>query len=316
MRRCRLALGLVLGGATAAHAHTVSVTEPRAFGYFIGDRVERGLTIVADPGEQLVASALPQPGPQAYWLDLVDVATKTSSAGGEKTRIDVRLVYQIFYAALEPKQVELPAITLQFKKTSDAVPSAESDTTVKVPALSLLVSPLREIVLNNVASDNADKSPADALRPDVVPTLLPVAALKTRIAILLAVLAATLAALLRHYAIFPFHVRKGRPFAHALKEVSGLVRGTQDTAARRAQMLALHRAFDASLGRRLFAEDIQQFLARHVEHQPSTAQIEAFFAESRRVFFGSDDVNDTSRFDADRLLEFARRLAQEERATA
>ena len=51
-------------------------------------------------------------------------------------------------------------------------------------------------------------------------------------------------------------------------------------------MLILHRAFDATAGRRLFADDIDDFVSRHQQFRPLRDRIGAFFEASRGVFFG------------------------------
>ncbi len=50
----------------------------------------------------------------------------------------------------------------------------------------------------------------------------------------------------------------------------------------------LHRAFDERAGRRVFADDVDEFLQSHVEHVPCRDAIQDFFDASREVFFGGD----------------------------
>jgi mxaA protein len=52
-------------------------------------------------------------------------------------------------------------------------------------------------------------------------------------------------------------------------------------------MLTLHRAFDATAGRRLLADDLDAFFARFPRFVPLRSEIERFFAASRQMFFGS-----------------------------
>jgi mxaA protein len=51
-------------------------------------------------------------------------------------------------------------------------------------------------------------------------------------------------------------------------------------------MLVLHRAFDATAGRRVFADDLDAFISRHQHFLPLRNRIAAFFEMSRAVFFG------------------------------
>ena len=52
-------------------------------------------------------------------------------------------------------------------------------------------------------------------------------------------------------------------------------------------MLVLHRAFDATAGHRLFADDLDNFFSRHKHFMPLQHRVVAFFETSRAVFFGA-----------------------------
>ena len=53
-------------------------------------------------------------------------------------------------------------------------------------------------------------------------------------------------------------------------------------------MLVLHRAFDATAGRRMFADDLDAFISHHKQFIPLRQRIGAFFEVSRGVFFGAN----------------------------
>ena len=66
MTRRLLALAAVLLlGATGAFARApeVTVSETRPFGYFLGDVIEREVTVRVGPGDTLDTASLPRPGP-------------------------------------------------------------------------------------------------------------------------------------------------------------------------------------------------------------------------------------------------------------
>ena len=85
-------------------------------------------------------------------------------------------------------------------------------------------------------------------------------------------------------------LRPGRPgLARSLCATQAAFRDGRQAACRlvaHAAQLVLHRAFDATAGRRMFADDLDEFLARHPQFGPLRARIGAFFAESRTAFFG------------------------------
>ena len=103
----------------AAGVRTVSVTDPRAFGYFVGDVILRQAEITVDPGDELLAASLPHSGPVAYWLDLVNISTAASERSGAK-QYRVNLTYQTFYVPLESKRVTIPPLTVRFKTMAGA----------------------------------------------------------------------------------------------------------------------------------------------------------------------------------------------------
>jgi mxaA protein len=55
----------VAGGALAS-TPTVTVKEPRSFGYFIGDTLQREVDLWLAPGQELDEASLPRPGPLNY----------------------------------------------------------------------------------------------------------------------------------------------------------------------------------------------------------------------------------------------------------
>lgn len=314
MQRLAGIVALLVVSAASAHARSIETDSPRTVGYFIGDRIERNIAIVGDPGEELIQTALPQIGPQTYWLDLVDIESKATSAAQGAQRVNIRLVYQIFYSALEPRAVELPRIPLYFKKHTQNAPAQGEDAQAYVPALSVIVSPLREIQLNDVASDNADKSPVSVLKPDRQATFIPAVQWRRGLASSLALLLASGAGLLWYYAIWPFQQRKGRPFAGALRELQTLAKADAAPANRyETQMIALHRAFDTFHEQRLFSADLPQFFAHHRVFDASKPDIQNFFESSRLAFFANDKERAMRAFPEAEMLALAQRLAREER---
>src|SRR5690606_5836027 len=118
-------------------------------------------------------------------------------------------------------------------------------------------SPLRE-----VSPGGNGQTLADQLQPDVRPRLNDTRPTE-RMLIVMAALAALLAlALARHYAVWPFRRRPGRPFTRAAALI-GRLRPGDSGENYEAALLTLHRAFDSAAGKRLLGEDVETFLDRH-----------------------------------------------------
>lgn len=309
---------------------SVRVTDPRGFGYFLGDVVSRKVEVVSPAGTSLRAAALPRPGPVTYWLDLVKIDHQTGAAGGAVTNT-ITLTYQIFYSALEPKRMELPKLTLYFQDdtgktgaenvsgraseagsgSSDGGKLALSRT---VPPFEFIVSPLREIMPEK--SDDPDQSP---LRPDAEAMPQGTGAIRTGLLASLSLLALSLAGLAYHYAVWPFNMRRKRPFTQAQRALSALTNvgsAGRDGQASQDALRVLHRALDETYGRRVFARDLDDFIEQHHEFHRLEPQLRSFFSTSGRAFFASEERDGDRILSGDDLAALAAELAREERRAA
>ncbi|CAO4182287.1 nonribosomal peptide synthetase MxaA [Methylorubrum populi] len=289
----------------AAQVRGVELRTPRAFGYFQGDLVQVQAEIRTDPGFSLQRPSLPKPGPVAYWLDLKEVRAEEGWAGDGSTVIRLHLTYQDFYVALDARTLEVPG----FPVTVESAGSNGSTTAVaQVPAWKIGVSPLRE-----VQPERRD-DPAEYLRPDGrAPRLDPQPALASAgIFLGLAVLALLLLAYDRAWWIF--RRRRGRPFALALKALRRARRRSEGEALYRDALLALHRGLDETDGRRVLADDLPDFLARHPGFRPQESGLATFFTASRLAFFGRDTAGASQRLPLPEVEGLLRRLGAVERS--
>ena len=85
----------------------------------------------------------------------------------------------------------------------------------------------------------------------------------------------------------PFHARPTRPFAQAARRMAKAARAPADEATYIDALLILHRAFDASAGRRVLADDVSLFLRTKPASEHLKPDVERFFAASRRAFFSA-----------------------------
>jgi mxaA protein len=299
MRVASLAALFVLSliGAAAGEVRSVRLTADRSFGFFVGDVVTAHLEIIADESMSLKSASLPLVGPLDHRLDLRDLRVVEERASGGAKRWRVDLAYQIFYVALDVRDLDIPSFSLRFS-------SAAGTQTVSTPVWKVGVSPLREVL------PQRRDDPADYMRPDSV--AIPAdAATPTLVAAIFSTLAVgALALLARDRGWPPFHHRRARVFAVASRRIASFARANSE-ASRREALLTLHRAIDATAGRRVFAEDLDAFLARHDEYARLRDGLAQFFAASRRLFFGAGAGEE---FPFAELAALARRLAECERA--
>ena len=295
---------LAVSGALPASAQVrgVELYAPRSFGYVIGDALTLRAEIALDAPFALDPATLPTPRALNYWLDLRDVRLEDRGNHGGIHRYTLDLTYQTFYAPLEPRRLDIPALAL-------SAVAGDRRVAVNVPGWSFLSSPLREVMTSTPGQ-------AMALRPDIPPRPIPTAASRNGLLASIVVTLLALAALAWQMAWWPFHRRPARPFAQAARAVTATLRPSASETAYRGSLLALHRAFDATAGRGVLAEDLPAFFAAHPAFRAVEGEVRRLFAVSRAVFFGGDGPRAQSDLPPGELLALARRLRAVEREAA
>lgn len=296
MLRCWPVLLVLLSFATPARAQepgAVHMTEPRGFGHFVGDIIQRTAEVEVADGETFVGASLPQTGQLAYWLELKDVEQAASARNG---RLSLKLTYQLFYVPIDTHKVKIPASNVEVKSTAGS-------RIVTIPAVTFLISPIREIYPEKSGETSetflkAD-APAEYLGTGGARTAALISALATAVSLML---------FARHRAWWPFHTRPGRPFTTAERMI-GDHRQNYGAA-----LIALHRAFDQSRGERLLAADLDGFFMQRPEQGTTRQQAERFFHASQTYFFAGDVVAAEAALPRSVLDDLAGDLAANERA--
>jgi mxaA protein len=297
MLRVLLVFVFALLHLVVGRADDVRVVEPRTFGHFLGDRLTRTIEIDRREGEAIVAATLPPTGPAAYWLEIANV--ESSSRGAKHI---IKIDYQIFYAPIDPRKLDIPGHQVSLE-------AGGIQRTVQIPPVAITVSPLREIF-----PDKEREREANLLRPDADASLAPLNPIRYAAAGSGLLALTGLLLLARHNAWPPFRRVATRPFTRAAHEIDHLYKLEEEREAYAAALTILHRAFDERAGRRVFANDVEAFLAAHAEHQPAEARIQDFFDASREVFFAGDVLGGAAILPAEALQVLSRELARQERA--
>lgn len=297
MLRRLVALSVFLFLCAPALADGVRVVDPRPFGYFLGDTLTRTIEIDRRDGETIVAASLPPTGPAAYWLEIRQVDSSSSA-----TRHVITITYQIFYAAIDPRKLDIPGHTI-------ALQVGDAQRTVGIPPMGITVAPLREIF-----PDKERAREANLLRPDALPRVTPVNGVRAAAIGSAALALAGLLLLAHHNAWGPFRRAASRPFTRALQEIDRLHHQASEPQAYAPALTVLHRAFDERAGRRVFADDVERFLQDFCEHREARDAIVDFFQSSREVFFAGDVESGVAVLPPDRLRTLAGDLARQERA--
>lgn len=296
--------GVAAAGAALAGAPSLSVIEPRSFGYFLGDTLRREVELRLEPGQELDLASLPRPGPLNYWLELSSADMSKQSAGDD-TLYRLSLTYQTFYVPLDPRQLTIPGFTLKVK-------GAPGTGEVRVRDFGFITSPIRQLF----AATSQSGGSAVGLQPDAPPMRLPTGRERTALLAASALALGSLVALAWHNAWWPFHRRAARPFTDASRYLRANAGRLGDARGYRAALLKLHRAFDLAAGRRVLADDVAGFIAQHPEFVPYASDVERLFSSSRQAFFANDVDQARATMPLETLAELSARLGAAERRAA
>ena len=295
-RPAALALLLAAPALFAQPAPDVSTTEPRAYGWQLGDVLQREVHISADAAFTLEVDSLPRPGRIGSSFELRGVAHEHSRVAGGGHTHRLRLEYQVFLSPAVVKTLELPPLVLRFA-------SANGSRDVRVDAWPVTVAPL-------VPVEVSPRRGLGELQPDEPPPLLDTTATRTRLA-LAAAAAALLALVLLHLHVgLPWLARRHRPFEDAWRGLRRLP-ARDTTARRRAAFELLHAALNRSAGQALFEGGVDGFVAAQPAFAPLRDELREFFHRSRAEFFGSTTADDPWPW----LQAFGRRARDAERST-
>lgn len=261
------------GQSTAQEpAITVSVQQPRAFGYIIGDRLEQRISLLAPAGFALDPKTLPRAGRTGLWLELAPPHLASDQVGNA-ARYQLTLDYQVINVPEQVRTIDLPAVGLTFSAHG-------SQLTATVDEWPITIAPITPTYI--LARARLTQTQPDASPPTPDParymwlTFL-------WIAVILAIIAA---AIVQRHGI-PWLRHGARPFARAARDIAKLSRLPPERATYRRGLQRLHRAFDAAAGRAVFGDRLAPLFAAHPELLGLRTDIEQFYAASQREFFGA-----------------------------
>jgi mxaA protein len=299
MRERLVALALIAccGPAPAADTLRATAIEPRAFGYHVGDTVERELVVHIPRGFMLDEASLPRPGARGKALELQGVSQHRES-DGDGTRLTLHLRYQVFMAPTEVRTLEIAPFSLGFRGDG-------RDQSLRVDAWPVTVSPLVPL----------EVSPRDGLgeqRPDLPPPTIDTRPAQRRLMAYGVVLLLCLAWLAQVYLALPWWSRRQRPFASAWRQLNHLP-ADSPAAARRAAFQRVHDALNQTAGEVVFEHGVDRFVAAQPRYATLRDELLAFFQQSRREFFA--DAPPAAN-DGRWLREFCRKCRDAERGAA
>lgn len=271
-----------------ATAQTATTSEPRAFGYSVGDVVTRRIHLDLPAGMRLDETSRPPVGGRGRALELRSVRRQGD---------ELALEYQVFLAPTEVRTLEMPPLGLRIEGGPRVVD-------LRVDAWPLTVAPLGPI-------DPSPRHGLGEMRPDAPPPLIDTSARRRRLLACAVVGMVLLGYLAQVYIGLPWWASRRRPFGLAWRSLRRLP-GQPAAEQLRDAWAQVHGALNQTAGEALFETGVERFLASHPRFELLRDELPQFFQRSRAVFFASD----TPQAERDWLLRFCRRCRDVERGAA
>jgi mxaA protein len=246
----------------AAPAVPATVEQPRPTGYFVGDLVTQRV-LLQDHNLPLTPSSLPAGGRVNAWFERRQSTMVTDPALHRWLVVQ----YQILNAPKAVTVAMLPMWRLAAKSGGVAE-------TLIVPATSINVAPLSP-------PGSPEQVGTRDLRPDRTPPPIETAPIRRAIATSAIGMVLTLLVWLGWVIWRNRRAAASQPFARALREMQAL----DDREPRAWQIL--HRAFDRAAGRVIQLATLPTLFERAPQLTSVRPQIEEFFTQSSRLFFGA-----------------------------
>lgn len=282
MKRCFIIILLLawLAGPNAVSANEATVTasilqqdQGRNYGIMVGDLVHHRFVIRVKAPFKLIQSSLPQAGELTYWLELRDVSVSTKQSD-DQTLYLIDLKYQTFYAPLDVRTLNIPAITLDFS-------AGDERYQLRLPDWDFTMSPIKEITPSGVGNEN---DVAAFMKAAIAPSNFSLNELNQRITMLIVAITLILMMLLWLHGLLP---KLGQsPFSEAAKQIRRRQHGGLNTNDDYLACLqAVHQAINRRAETSVFADQLDDFLILFPQFRGLRQQLRHFFEQSRAAFF-------------------------------
>jgi len=286
-------IGFLLSSCSSSISDPImlfKVQTPRPFGYVIGDEIKQRIIVEVREGLALQYSSIPGKGEINRWLNLNKVKIdKTKISRGIRYQIDLN--YQLFYAPLEVKMLELPRFTLEFRQFGSSIEK-------NVPHWDFTTAPLRELAIRK--DEGKDYMRADTPAP-LLDNTQPLNRLIS--SLLIAVLLGGYLAWL--YGLLTF-LPKYKIFKRPVRQLAKLSDDDLPD-----MLNIMHKALNNLNGKPLFQHRLADFYQRFPQYQQLNNELIWFFDYSNQHYFSA--ANQLSKNENDKIKRLCQHCLQIER---
>ncbi len=256
-----------------APATLLQQDQGRSYGIMVGDMIHHRFLVEVKAPFSVIQSSLPQAGELTYWLELRDVSV-SSKESDDTTLYLIDLKYQTFYAPLDVRSLNIPAITLDFS-------AGEQRAQLRLPDWDFTMSPIKEITPSGVGNEN---DVAAFMKAAIAPRNHALGELKQRAIVLTLAAAVTVILLLWINGLLP---KLGQsPFTYAAKQIRRRKRGgLKSNDDYLACLQAVHQAINRRARTTVFASQLDDFLIQFPQFGGLRQELSHFFQQSRAAFF-------------------------------
>lgn len=276
---------------------SIDVTQPRAFGYYLGDKFQRVVELSLNKPYVLDETRLPKVGKMIPWLRL-----ETPEVDFEETAdtniYRIRLTYQIINIDRDFLDIGVEGHEIGIKN------SAATET------LNLLIRPVR--IRASMIADEKTGPTKNALQADATPAIIEKVNHRARLFMGLAILS-YIAFLLLTLGL-PFMKQKPA-FTNTYHEWRGKGEGDWSAQQYDEALKQTHQAFNKTAGRVVFLEDLDQFLSEHPSFVAQREQIIKFYEHSRDYYF-VEKHGDQNKYSPAKIIDLLKNCSQSERSMA
>lgn len=273
----------------------MDVVQPREFGYHIGDKFRRLITLTLNKPYVLDETSLPKPGKMIPWLNIE--APKVEVNEGQQTRTyRIALSYQITNIDKDALDIGVEGHEISIKNGQEK--------------LTLLIQPVR-IQAGTIVDSKASLNAGD-LQANAAP--LAINLTSNRVLAFASMLIACIVTFLLTTFGSPFSIEQP-VFTRAYRKLSKLPAESWSAEQYDEALKETHQAFNETAGRVVFTEDVSAFINKNPAFKNSSQQISRFFKHSNDFYFSGLETTQQA-FPPGELIKLIKQCSAHEKGAA